>query len=124
MRQRGINPWTGKYEGNSIVLGRDMYNRVDPTGKDLGAETISNDWNQNFGKMKISDKQGLDFNYEWFDSKLNSNYKVFDIGPGSNMQYNHNYIMELNTLQFRGYQSTKVYHQSFFGNKIRFNYYK
>lgn len=123
-KAQGINPWTGKYEGNSIVIGRNMQNRVDPAAKDLGAETITGDWGAEFGKSRISDKQGLDFNYKWFDEKLNSNYKIFDIGSGNINNYNHNYMMELNTLQFRSYPSTNTYFRSFFGGKVRFNYFR
>lgn len=69
-------------------------------------------------------KEGLDFNYKWLDKKLNSNYKVFDIGSGNFNNYNHNYIMELNTLQLRSYPSKNTYFRSFFGGKVRFNYFR
>ena len=48
--------------------------------KDLGSETIRDDWTKKFGEMKISNEKSLDFNHKWFEGKLDSNYNVFDLG--------------------------------------------
>jgi hypothetical protein len=100
-QKQGISPWTGKAidPQPSIVLGRDMNNRVNPIARDLNAETISNDWNKatpdNFHGDRLAGKQ---FNQEWLSIKIEEGYHVYDIGSGNN-PIGQNYGMELRYLQ-------------------------
>ena len=122
-KRQGINPWTGKYS-NAIAIGRGQEARIDPAARDLNAETISNDWNKNFGRNRLSNKQSLDFNYDWFEGKLDLDYKVFDLGSGNFNNYSPNYTLELNSLQYRNYQSINVYNRTYLNGNFRFNYFK
>src|SRR5690606_28969108 len=93
--------------------------RVDIAAKDLKSGTISADWESYFDNLKPTLKQGLDFNYEWFDSKLNNGFKVFDIGKGNYLDYSPNYMMELNTLMHRGIPTIQTNYNSYYQNKLR-----
>ena len=120
-KEAGMNPWTGKYD-NSVAIGRNQ-NRVDMFAKDLGSETIRDDWTKKFGEMKISNEKSLDFNHKWFEGKLDSNYNVFDLGTGNYKGYSPNYTLELNSLQARNYQSINIYSKSYYNGLFRFIYY-
>lgn len=124
-KANGINPWSGKAD-KSIILGRDMKGRVNPLGEDLGAETISRDWDKNFGDSNPNPtlKEGLDFNYEWLDSKTNNNYKVFDIGPGKLNNYSPNFTMEQNLIYIKNYPTINAQSFQMLNGKIRVIYFK
>lgn len=90
-KQQGMNPWTGKYD-NSVAVGR-IQDRVNMLAKDVGAETITDDWSVEFGKSNVPKKIGLDYNNKWFNSKLENNYNVYDFGRNG-LNYGPNYGLE------------------------------
>jgi RHS repeat-associated protein len=116
-----INPWTGKYN-KSVVIGRQMESRVNPAAGDLGAETITNAWNEQFGEgVRVSDSKGIQFNRRWYSSKLNDGYHVYDIGSGG-LPTGKYYGAELSLS--KGYWNiSKTNYWSFFNNNMRIIYY-
>jgi len=49
---------------------------------------------------------------------------VFDLGSGNFNNYSPNYTLELNSLQYRNYQSINVYNRTYLNGNFRFNYFK
>ena len=120
-KEAGRNPWTGKFE-RSVVIGRQMENRVNPAASDLGAETITKTWNEEFGEgFRVSDSKGIQFNRRWYSGKLNDGYRVYDIGSGG-LPTGKYYGAELSLS--KGYWNvSKTNYWSFFNNNIRIIYY-
>ena len=102
------------------MLGRNQYGRVNPAANDLGAQTISNEWEAKFGEFRVPLKDGLDFNYDWLNQKLNAGYKVYDIGRGNYLNYSPNYTMELNLLYQTNYPTINTNFKGYFNNNLRF----
>jgi RHS repeat-associated protein len=108
-KKNDLNPWTGVKNGNKIVIGRDMSNRVNPIAKDLKSETISEAWENttkdNFHNDFLAGKQ---FNKRWIEIKIEEQYAIYDIGPGNN-DIGINYGMELRTInQYENVFQVKV----------------
>ena len=62
--------------GKSIVIGRDMKNRVNPFAKEIGAETWTG------FDTKLTEAQNLANNKAWIQEKINQGYSVYDVGTG------------------------------------------
>lgn len=83
-KNAGVNPWTGRRD-NSIVIGRNMEGRVNPVARDLGAETISNDWN-NATDFYSDPLAGKEFNRNWLQGRMDNGAFIYDIGTGGASQ--------------------------------------
>jgi hypothetical protein len=101
-----IDPWSGKPK-NSIVIGENQIARVEPIAKELGAETIKNDWtDHSFNKDPL---QGKQFNAKWMEVKIQKDYYIYDIGPKNQQIQSKFYRME--AAKSLNYSRTyKVYH--------------
>ncbi len=99
-QKAGLNPWTGR-PNNSITIAQGQ-GRVDTYARDLNSETISESWPADvegyFGKeIKYSYTlpEGMKFNAEWIELKIQSDYYIYYIGPkGSSVQSPY-YNMEI-----------------------------
>jgi RHS repeat-associated protein len=128
-KQNNLNPLTGK-PNRSIVIGRDMDNWVNPIAEDLGAETISNDWNKAVKENVFHPNDrigGRGFNKEWIIDKTQLEYHIYDVGqnPASQLRPSLNYSMETSYIGSINYPS--VYRVSYYNLKyfdLRFYYYR
>jgi hypothetical protein len=107
-----IDPWSGVYK-NSIVIGEGMKDRVGPTANDLNAETISKDWPNKIdayiGK-NMPTGEGLEFNSQWIQNKIDNNYHIYDIGPKLNTVKSPFYNLEVGrTLGYPNLHRTYIY---------------
>lgn len=105
-----IDPWTGVPE-KSVVIGGPQ-KRVNDIAEQLGCETIENnsisEWPNKMSPYigkDVPNPKALEFNQEWINEMLRSNYNIFDAGRrGYSPFYND---IELNTIQKNNYN--KVY---------------
>ena len=126
-KNAGLNPWTGKskIQKPSIVLGRDMDNRVNPAAKDLGAKTISEDWNNHFGKgTDVHHDKGLPFNENWLKMQLDQQVKIYNIGPGNALGTSIYYNMEMNMIKSTNYQNVTPAYYYHYRDVFQIIYYK
>jgi len=126
-KDAGLNPWTGKANNPkpSIVIGRDMDNRVNPAAKDLGAKTISNDWNNHFGEgTNVHPDVGVPFNQGWIEIQIEQNIRIYDIGTGGNPTSSPYYNIELNTIQNMNYQNVTPTYYIHYRQTIRIIYHR
>jgi hypothetical protein len=119
-QKQGISPWTGKAidPQPSIVLGRDMNNRVNPVAKDLGAKTISKEWDANFGSRDVHHNEGLSFNKQWLEFQIEQNVKIYDLGTGKVRNTSNYYNMEQQVIQLNNYPVQHIYYMHL-GTTIR-----
>jgi len=123
-----INPWNGS-SNKSIVIGEGM-DRVNLWADDLNAATIKKDWGDNNvgdAYIKIGNEykptgEGLDFNANWIQNKIDNNYHIFDIGPRGTSVSSPYYNLEVGrTLSYPYLHPTNTYNP--FGIRIiRFKY--
>ncbi|MDY0216268.1 MAG: RHS repeat-associated core domain-containing protein [Bacteroidales bacterium] len=125
-KNNNINPWTGK-PNKSITIGQTM-SRVRLQANDLGSETIEIDWPDNVKAFKHNEptQEGLKFNQEWIQKKMQLEYHIYDIGtnPASSTPSQY-YNLELNTIGSINYPN--VYRVNSYNLKyfdIRFYYYR
>jgi hypothetical protein len=118
----GLSPWTGKPKISkpSIVIGRNMNNRVNPAAKDLGAKTISPEWNEHFRNRQVHYEEGLNFNKIWIEIQIEQQVKIYDIG-GDRFS-SGNYDMELNTIQNYNYQNVSPAYYIHYKQTVRIIY--
>ena len=120
-RAAGVNcnKWTGAPD-NSIVIGRNMVRRVNPTANDIGSESISKEWGEAVlkGELNELDRQaGENWNRNWINTKMDQNYTIFDIGDGG-FGTEGNYGMELNVSSgynnifqlYKTFNNLNIYH--------------
>ncbi len=121
--KNGVNPWNGRVK-NEVLIGGPQ-TRIDELGKIMDIETINKNSVQNWPSelnTKIGNElnpKALDFNQQWINDVIKSNYRIYDAGRTGYSPFYHG--IELNTIHSLNYNN--VYQtKTFLNNKLIINY--